>query len=54
MPLFPSKERERGYNQAVLIADAALAELEKSQAGVEAARGASRDSQRVKDTREPV
>ena len=25
VPLFPSKERERGYNQAVLISDAALA-----------------------------
>lgn len=30
VPLFPSKERERGYNQAVLIADAALAELKES------------------------
>jgi ComF family protein len=30
VPLFPSKERERGYNQAVLLADAALAELKKS------------------------
>jgi ComF family protein len=30
VPLFPSKERERGYNQAVLLADVALAELKKS------------------------
>jgi len=29
VPLFPSKERQRGYNQAVLLADAAMAELEK-------------------------
>jgi len=29
VPLFPSKERLRGYNQAVLLADAALAELKK-------------------------
>jgi ComF family protein len=27
VPLYPSKERERGYNQAVLLSDAALAEL---------------------------
>jgi ComF family protein len=30
VPLFPAKERERGYNQAVLLSDAALAELKKS------------------------
>ena len=30
VPLFPAKERQRGYNQAVLMADAALAELKKS------------------------
>ncbi|MEO8737227.1 MAG: ComF family protein [Edaphobacter sp.] len=30
VPLFPSKERQRGYNQVVLLADAALAELKKS------------------------
>jgi ComF family protein len=29
VPLFPAKERQRGYNQAVLIADAALVELNK-------------------------
>jgi ComF family protein len=30
VPLFPSTARQRGYNQAVLLADAALAELEKT------------------------
>ena len=30
VPLFPAKERQRGYNQAVLLADAALAELRKT------------------------
>ncbi len=30
VPLFPTKQRERGYNQAVLLADAALAELKKT------------------------
>ncbi len=30
VPLFPSKERERGYNQAVLLAKAAVSELKKS------------------------
>ncbi len=34
VPLFPSKERARGYNQTVLIADAALAELQQEPAGV--------------------
>ena len=50
VPLFPSKERERGYNQAVLISDAALAELRKSRPEwrLQAAHGAIR---RVKDTR---
>ncbi|GGG64209.1 hypothetical protein GCM10011585_02230 [Edaphobacter dinghuensis] len=31
VPLFPSKERQRGYNQAVLLADAALAKLKETQ-----------------------
>ncbi len=31
VPLFPAKERQRGYNQAVLLADAALARLSVSQ-----------------------
>jgi ComF family protein len=50
VPLFPSKERERGYNQAVLIADAALAELKRSRPEwrFAAAHGVIR---RVKDTR---
>jgi ComF family protein len=50
VPLYPSKERERGYNQAVLLSDAALAELKKSRPEwkLEAAHGVIR---RVKDTR---
>jgi ComF family protein len=50
VPLFPSKERERGYNQAVLLADAALAELKTSRPEwkLEAAHGVIC---RVKDTR---
>ena len=50
VPLFPSKERERGYNQAVLLADAALAELKRSRPEwkLQAAHGVIR---RVKDTR---
>jgi ComF family protein len=50
VPLFPSKERERGYNQAVLISDAALAELEKSRPEwrLQAAHAVIR---RAKDTR---
>ena len=39
VPLFPAKERQRGYNQAVLLAEAALAELREELAGVEAAAG---------------
>ncbi len=30
VPLFPAKERQRGFNQAVLLADAALRELKRS------------------------
>ena len=50
VPLFPSKERERGYNQAVLICDAALLELKKSRPEwrLQATHGVIR---RVKDTR---
>jgi ComF family protein len=50
VPLFPSKERERGYNQAVLLADAAISELKKSRSAwrLQAAHGLIR---RVKDTR---
>jgi ComF family protein len=49
VPLFPAKERQRGYNQAVLLADAALKELKKSapEWRLRAAHGAIR---RVKDT----
>ncbi|NYF78136.1 ComF family protein [Granulicella arctica] len=31
VPLYPAKERQRGYNQAVLLADAALAVLKSGQ-----------------------
>jgi ComF family protein len=50
VPLFPSKERERGYNQAVLLANAAIAELQTSRPEwkLRAAHGSIR---RVKDTR---
>jgi ComF family protein len=50
VPLFPSKERERGYNQAVLLSDAALTELKKCRPAwrLQAAHGAIR---RVKETR---
>jgi ComF family protein len=50
VPLFPSKERERGYNQAVLLAEAAIAELKKTRPAwkLQMAHGAIR---RVKDTR---
>ena len=49
VPLFPAKERRRGYNQAVLIADAALAELKKSRPEWRL-RAAHRAIKRVKDT----
>jgi len=45
VPLFPSKERARGYNQSVLLADAALKRLRPS--GLVAAYGLLR---RVRDT----
>jgi ComF family protein len=50
VPLFPSKEQQRGYNQAVLISDAALVELKKTRPEwrLRAAHGVIR---RVKDTR---
>jgi ComF family protein len=50
VPLFPSKERERGYNQAVLLADAALSELKRTRPTwkLHAAHDLIR---RVKDTR---
>ena len=50
VPLFPSKEWQRGYNQAVLIADAAVEELKRTRPEwkLTLAHGAIR---RVKDTR---
>ena len=49
VPLFPAKERRRGYNQAVLIADAAIVEL-KMRRPEWGLRAAHRAMQRVKDT----
>ena len=50
VPLFPAKERERGYNQAVLLADAALAELCKTRPNWKL-QPAHAMLRRVKDTR---
>lgn len=50
VPLFPAKERERGYNQAVLLADVALAELKKSRPEWRLTP-AHRVIRRVKDTK---
>jgi len=49
VPLFPTKERQRGYNQSVLVAEAALRELKKSRPGwrLRASHGVLR---RVRDT----
>jgi len=47
VPLFPAKERARGYNQAVLLAEAALAELKRTRPGWRLRRNALR---RVRDT----
>jgi len=49
VPLYPAKERQRGYNQAVLLADAALAGLKRTRPEwkLRAAHGAMR---RVRDT----
>jgi ComF family protein len=33
VPLFPAKQRQRGYNQSELLADAAMAQLKKSAPG---------------------
>ena len=49
VPLFPAKERRRGYNQAVLIADAAIEQLKKSRPEWRL-RGAHGAMRRVKDT----
>ncbi len=40
VPLFPAKERQRGYNQSVLLADAAIREAAAVAAGVAAAGAA--------------
>ena len=50
VPLFPSKERQRGYNQAVLLADAALRELRKTRPEWKL-QPAHKAIRRVKDTR---
>ena len=49
VPLFPSKERQRGYNQAVLLVDAALAVMKRRRPEwrLRAAHGVIR---RVRDT----
>jgi ComF family protein len=50
VPLFPAKERERGYNQAILLSDVAISELKKNRPSwkLQAAHDLIR---RVKDTR---
>jgi ComF family protein len=50
VPLYPAKERERGYNQAILISDAALKELAKSRPDWKMQQ-AHKVIRRVKDTR---
>ena len=50
VPLFPSKQRQRGYNQAVLLADAALAELKRTRPEWKLRRGAWRLMRRIRDT----
>ena len=49
VPLFPAKERQRGYNQSVLVAEKALRELKRSRPGwkLRVAHGVIR---RVRDT----
>ena len=49
VPLFPSKERRRGYNQTVLLADEAMAELRRTKPEWRL-RAAHRVLRRVKDT----
>jgi ComF family protein len=50
VPLFPSKERQRGYNQAVLLADAALLELRRTKPAWKL-QPVHQVIRRVKDTR---
>jgi ComF family protein len=47
VPLYPAKERARGFNQSVLIAEAAIAELRRSGWSLRLERGALK---RVRDT----
>ena len=47
VPLFPAKERARGYNQAMLMAEAALGEFKKTRPGWRLRREALR---RMRDT----
>ncbi len=49
VPLFPSKERQRGYNQAVLLADVALGVLKRTRPEWKL-RAAHRAIRRVRDT----
>jgi ComF family protein len=49
VPLYPSKERQRGYNQAVLLSDVALSVLKKSKPEWDL-RAAHKVLRRVKDT----
>lgn len=49
VPLFPAKERRRGYNQTVLLADEAMAELRRTRPEWRL-RAAHRALRRVKDT----
>lgn len=47
VPLFAARERQRGFNQSVLLADAAVARLKKVWPGLTTAHGAM---QRVRET----
>jgi ComF family protein len=47
VPLFASRERQRGFNQSVILADAAVAKLKKVWPGLSAAH---RAMERVRDT----
>jgi ComF family protein len=49
VPLFPAKERQRGYNQSELLADAAIAELHRLRPAWKLRR-AARALQRRRDT----
>ena len=49
VPLYPAKQRQRGYNQSVLLADVAIRELKQSR-GEWMLRAAHGAIQRVRDT----